>query len=184
MGLRGMVVSDEYNAPHSVSFRHSSNVHSHHNSHQARAQQHGPAHQQRHSFSAYNPTIDYSAYFGSPQNAEYTYRYDAFQGNADPGMYNSALQNTSSPQAASIYPSLGGQTIPHHVAEMRGQPGGIYYEYAAASRAPGSQYYFPTPQAMVYQPLTPQSPMQLPQIPHGPATLGDKKRELQVWESF
>ena len=70
---------------------------------------------------------------------------------------------------------------PSSVADMHRQQPGLFYDYGAASRPPGSQFYYALHQAMMYPPT--HSPMMTTQLPVGtsnPATLADKKRELQV----
>lgn len=57
---------------------------------------------------------------------------------------------------------------------MHRQPG-VFYDYGVANR-PGSQFFYPT-QTMMYPPSSMVTPQMQPAVP---ATLGDKKRELQV----
>ncbi|KAF5380963.1 hypothetical protein D9615_003970 [Tricholomella constricta] len=129
-------------------------------------------------FNGYPPP-EYNPYYATPPREPYVDYHQYGYGPTDPSVYGSpAMNNTSS---AGLYPGMPTPQVPHPsgvpVPDMhRAQPG-IFYEYGA--NRPPSQYYFPTPQPVMYsQPPPPpnHSPMVTSQIP---ATLMDKKRELQ-----
>ena len=61
----------------------------------------------------------------------------------------------------------------------------LYKEYSTGQAHPGSQYYYPTHQPILYPMIPSHSPMTTPQLSTTiPATLSEKKRDLQVWLLF
>lgn len=128
---------------------------------------HPPA--QRVAYGSY-PGTEYSSYYpGQSGQMDYGYSYPT----PDPSLY---LTSPVLPPAPSLaYTSAA--SPPMHMADPR-QQAGVYYDYPGAARM-GSPYFYPA-QTIVYHPSAP-SPM----LPHQnvggpPATLSDKKRELQV----
>ncbi|THH16351.1 hypothetical protein EW146_g4279 [Bondarzewia mesenterica] len=125
-----------------------------------------PMQQPRGPYNVYAQT-DYATYYsGQPSGREsyvdYSYPYDAYRGTPDPSLYASTSLGTAT-SPVNVYPS---------------QPG-VFYDYSGPARPPGSQFYYPT-QPMVYHAPPSHSPMLTPQLAASvPATLSDKKRELQ-----
>ncbi|KAG5642962.1 hypothetical protein DXG03_001844 [Asterophora parasitica] len=164
LALRGMAVEDDLQA---------------HQHRQAPPSPHhrGPPVQppQPRQFNAYPPP-EYNPYYANPPREPYVDYHHYTYGPTDPSAYASPAMNNASP--AGLYLGMPTPQVPHPSSDMhRAQPG-LFYEYGA--NRPPSQFYFPTPQAVMYsQPPPPQShsPMVAPQVP---ATLMDKKRELQV----
>lgn len=116
------------------------------------------------------PQPDYNAYYlaHAPEPyIDYQYGYS----HSDPSLYASPGMNAAS--SASLYPGVAPQ-VPHpgNVPDMHRTQPGIFFDYGGAQ--PASQYYYPTHQAVMYAPPTPMI------TPQTPATLADKKRELQV----
>jgi hypothetical protein len=140
-----------------------------------------PMPQSRAPYNTY-PQADYGGYYSNPPGREsymeYPYGYDAYRGTSDPSLYPSPGMSSTSPQ--SLYPGIAPQNLhPSSVADMHRQQPGLFYDYGAASRPPGSQFYYASHQAMMYPPT--HSPMMTTQLgTSNPATLADKKRELQV----
>jgi hypothetical protein len=128
-------------------------------------------------YNTYSQT-DYSTYYPSPPPArepyiDYQYTYDAYRGTADP-VYGTGMSGIS---PATIYTGVSPQPLhPDTVADLHRQQ---FYHYGAAARPPGSQFYYPTHQGMMYPPS--HSSMVTPQLAtSNHATLVDKKREFQV----
>ena len=168
LGLRGMAVEDDYhsNQPYRQ---------------QAQVRAPMPMQQNRGQYTGY-AQADYSAYYPNSNGMEYVYPY----GNTvDPSLYapSAGINNGAS---ANLYPGLSPQTMhPSAVADFNRQQSGLFYDYTGQARPPGSQYYYPTHQAMLYPPMPSHSPMPTPQLSSAtPATLSDKKRDLQVCCSF
>ncbi|TFY82620.1 hypothetical protein EWM64_g1389 [Hericium alpestre] len=165
MGLRGMAVEDDsFGASQQGSpYRQQASGNS---GSAAVPQIRGPPMPQpRGPYNGYAQT-DYGTYYAGPPSrrdnyVDYTYPYDAYRGTPDPSLYPSSSVSTGT-SPASVYPS---------------QPG-VFYDYAGPAR-PGSQFYYPaTP--MIYPHPPSHSPMLTPQLSSSiPATLTDKKRELQ-----
>ena len=169
LGLRGMAVADEYGTGHQASYRSVSMPQPH-----ATGATRGPqVVQTRPSFNAYT-AHDYASYYAGPSAMDYSYGYDTYRNNPDAAIYGSPATVNGATTASSMYPAVGSQDVR--------QPGNVYYDYAGSARPPTSQYYFTAPQAMVYHHAAPpHSPLTATQIPHAaPATITDKKRELQV----
>lgn len=84
--------------------------------------------------------------------------------------------------SANMYTGVSPQTMhANAVADFNRQQSGLFYDYTAQARPPGSQYYYPTHQTMLYPTMPSHSPMPTPQLSAAtPATLSDKKRDLQV----
>jgi hypothetical protein len=84
--------------------------------------------------------------------------------------------------SASLYPGLSPQTLhPNTMADFNRQQSGLFFDYTGQARPTGSQYYYPTHQAMLYPTMHSHSTMPTPQLSAAtPATLSDKKRDLQV----
>jgi hypothetical protein len=174
LGLRGMAVEDDYNP--SQSYRHQPAMSQGQPTPQVRAPP--PMQQSRGPYAGYAHQTDYSAYYPNSSGMEYVYPY----GNTtDPSLYaSSAGMNNGT--SANIYPGVSPQTIhPSAVADFNRQQSGLFYDYTGQARPPGSQYYYPTHQAMLYPTMPSHSPIPTPQLSAAtPATLSDKKRDLQV----
>lgn len=110
---------------------------------------------------------EYSPYYGNGNGAEYGYPY----GNtADPAIYAASANGGSN---GNMYPAAA--MHPNAVADYSRQQAGLYYDYP--------RHYYPTHQTMIYPSMP--SPMPTPQLSAAvPATLSDKKRELQVCGIF
>lgn len=123
---------------------------------------------------------------GRDSYADYSYGYEPYRSSSDPSMYSSPVNNAS---PSGLFPGVSSQTLHHgsSITEMHRQQG-VYFNFAgdfsAGARPPGSPYYYAGHQAALYSQPS-HSPMLTPQLPHNaPATLGDKKREMQVIHSF
>ncbi|KII88482.1 hypothetical protein PLICRDRAFT_110391 [Plicaturopsis crispa FD-325 SS-3] len=165
LGLRGMAVEDDYGVgQQNGQYRQGAVAPGQGNGVSARGPP--PMQQPRPPYNGY-PGADYSAYYSNQPGREPYMDYQYGYGTADPSLYGSS--NGTSP--ASLYPGVSPQTM-HPSA---GQQPGVFYDYAGQAR------YYPT-QAMMYPPS--HSPMMTPQLASAsPATLSDKKRELQVCTS-
>lgn len=133
-----------------------------------------PVQQPRAPYNAYGQA-DYSAYYSNPPTREpyidYQYGYDAYRGSTDLSVYSQA-NGMNGASASSVYSGT-----PQH---PNAQQSGLFYDYNGGARPAGSQFYYPTHQAVLYPPSA-HSPMLTNQLAN-PATLSDKKRELQVRE--
>lgn len=175
MALRGMVVEDDYGARQQQQQSQSSQPPPTQSN-----PQFGPPPPMPQPRGAYgNYPQDLGSYY-SMQTArepyvEYQYGFDAYRGPVDPSLYASPVLSNASP--AAIYQGMAQQSMSlNGVADIRQQPG-MYYEYGAP-RPNGSQYFYATPQAMMFP--TP-SPMLAPQVgPSNPSPQAEKKRENQV----
>ncbi|KAG7452473.1 uncharacterized protein BT62DRAFT_860382, partial [Guyanagaster necrorhizus] len=104
------------------------------------------------------PQPDYSGFYpnaaGRDSFVEYPYAYGAAP--SDPSLYASPhLANT----APTIFP---GHQAFNGMADIR-QQSAMFYDYSV-NRPPGSHFYYPAPQAMMYPPA--HSPMIPPQVPN------------------
>jgi hypothetical protein len=171
VALRGMVVEDDYGVGQQNGQHRQQMGQAQSSSHMA-----NPALPQiraphiRTPYNAYSQA-DYSAYYSNPPTREpyidYQYGYDAYRGSTDLSTYPANGMNGTS--ASGIYSGT-----PQHPS---GQQSGLFYDYNGVARPPGSQFYYPAHQAVLYPPPT-HSPM-LNQLTNH-TTLSDKKRELQV----
>jgi hypothetical protein len=163
LALRGMAVEDSYNGAQQNAQQSISGI---------PALQH-QVHQPRTGYHAYGQA-DYSAYYNNPPAREsyvdYPYGYDAYRTSSDPTLYPSSVTLAASP--SSVYPGVSSLTL-HPNAQ---QPG-VFYDYHGAAHPPSSQFYYPAHQAVMYPPA--HSPLPTSQLSN-PATLAEKKRELQV----
>ncbi|KAF7976321.1 hypothetical protein HWV62_7040 [Athelia sp. TMB] len=152
--LRGMAVEDDY------SYRQGQGQGQ--NAPQMRAPP--PMQQNRGPYNGYMQA-EYSPYYGNGNGVEYGYPYG---NNADPSLYAASANGGSN---GNMYPGVAPQAMhPNAVADYNRQQAGLYYDYP--------RHYYPTHQTMIY-PTMP-SPMPTPQLSAAvPATLSDKKRELQ-----
>jgi hypothetical protein len=173
LGMRGMAVEDDYTGQGN-SYR------------QANVSQHGQFSvpqiraplqvQARSPYSGY-PQPEYAAayYPGAPGS----FPYDAYRNGSDPSLYASspAIGAANSPQA--MYHGVGPQALhPHSVADLHNSQSAVFYDYSGSARQPGSQFYYPPHQALMYHAAPSHSPMLSPSVP---SSLTDKKRgELQV----
>lgn len=173
LGLRGMAVEDDYNS--SQQYRHQGIGSQGQPAPQARAPP--PIQQGRGPYSGYTQT-DYSAYYPNSSGMEYGYPYGS---NADPSLYGSSAGMANGASPASLYPGVSPQTMhPSAVADFTRQQSGVFFDYTGQPRPGGSQYYYPTHQAMLYPTMSSHSAMPTPQLSAAtPATLSDKKRDLQ-----
>ena len=113
---------------------------------------------------------DYTGYY-SGSGMEYGYAY----GNTGGDLY---ATSTGMANGASPYP------VSPAIGDFNRQQPSVFYDYSGQAR-PGSQYYFPSHQAMMYPTMPNHSPMPTPQLSAAvPATLSEKKRDLQVWISL
>lgn len=117
------------------------------------------------------PQPDYSGFYpnatGRDSYVEYPYAYGAAP--SDPSLYASPHLTNAAP---TIFP--GPQAF-SGMADLRQQTA-MFYDYSV-NRPPGSHFYYPAPQAMMYPPT--HSPMVPSQVPNNhPATSNEKKREL------
>lgn len=161
MGIRGMAVEEDYGGQ----YRQQGVV----SQGQSAAPVRGLVQQGRGPYSGYAQQ-DYTGYY-SGSGVEYGYSY----GNTGGDLYASSagMANGASPYPVS--PVIG---------DFNRQQPGVFYDYSGQAR-PGSQYYFPSHQAMMYPTMPNHSPMPTPQLSAAvPATLSEKKRDLQVWISF
>ena len=168
LGLRGMVVEDDYNSNQQYRQQAAGSQS------QPTLQVRVPMQQARGPYNGYAQT-EYSAYYPNSNGMEYAYPYT---NTADPSLYASAgLANGAS---ANMYSGVSPQTMhASAVADFNRQQPGLFYDYTAQARPPGSQYYYPAHQTIMYP--TMHSPMPTPQLSAAtPATLSDKKRDLQV----
>lgn len=169
LGLRGMAVQDDYETNQQYR-QQGGNI----QGQSASARGPPPMPQGRGPYNGY--AQDYSAYYPNGNGMEYAYPY----GNSpDPALYVASAGMANGAQAT-MYPGVSPQTMhPGAVADFNRQQAGMFYDYNGQARPAGSQYYYPTHQAMMY-PTMP-SPMPTPQLSAAtPATLSDKKREVQV----
>ncbi|TFK76422.1 hypothetical protein BDN72DRAFT_235259 [Pluteus cervinus] len=172
LALRGMAVEDDYSAQQS---RPPAATASH------LPPRGPPMPVPRGPYSGY-PQAEYAAYYSMPVGrdsyADYSYGYDAYRGPSDPSMYASPVVSNASPSG--LFPNVSPQGIhPNPAMPDVRQQAGMFFEYTAG-RPPGSPYFYAPHQAALYQQAS-HSPMMTPQLQHStPATLGDKKREMQV----
>lgn len=177
LALRGMAVEDDYSAQGKVPPQ--NGVPPSHPSSRA-----PPIPVPRGPYSGY-PQGEYSGYYsmlgGRDSYADYSYGYEPYRSSSDPSMYSSPVNNAS---PSGLFPGVSSQTLHHgsSITEMHRQQG-VYFNFAgdfsAGARPPGSPYYYAGHQAALYSQPS-HSPMLTPQLPHNaPATLGDKKREMQ-----
>lgn len=156
--MRGMAVEDD------SSYRHTQQPHKS----GGQPPRHPPA-SQRLAYGTY-PAPEYSSYYPAQSGqVEYGYGYPT-----DPSLYITSPVLQSSPAVG--YPTAG--SPPMHMGDPR-QQANVYYDYPGAARM-GSPYYYHA-QAVVYHPSAP-SPLVAHQAAgSAPATLSDKKREMQVY---
>ena len=193
VNFRGMSVGDDYNAANQnssyrapASMPQAQTVAPQSSAPQVRVP-HVVQHQSRPSFGGYTPQADYSAYYAGPPTIDYSYSYDNYRSNTDTSIYGSPVQSANTSNGPNLYPGLTPQTIhPHIHGDPHRPPAGLFYDFSASTRPPGSHFYYSPSQPIVYHtPTVPPSSMQSPviaQLP--PATLTDKKRELQVRSSY
>lgn len=159
MGMRGMAVEEDYAGGQ---YRQQGAV----SQGQSAARGPPPAQQGRGPYNGYTQQ-DYAGYYSNGNGMEYGYPYSNTGG--DPYASSAGMANGASP-----YP------VSPVVGDFNRQQPGVFYDYSAQAR-PGSQYYYPTHQAMMYPTMPNHSPMPTPQLSAAvPATLSEKKRDLQV----
>lgn len=176
MSLRGMTVGEDYSNQGSSYRQTAAMPQSQTAPAPVRAPQMMP-HQARPSFNGYNPQADYAAYYTGPSGLDYSYNYDTYRSNTEPTVFGSPAPANATPPAGSVYHGMATSAVHPVHAELRPATG-MFYDYSGSTRAPTSQFFYST-QPMMYAP--PHSPMQttaISQMP--PASLTDKKRELQV----
>jgi hypothetical protein len=176
LAIRGMVVEDEYSAGR-PQINSSQSMPAHGPNPQMRLPHNPQTH--HNPYGAY-PPADYTQYYngaGREPYMDYQYAYDAYRGPSDLPIYPSPGGVGAT---VNMYPNLSQQPLHHNAMvelQHRQQPG-VFYDYV--SRPPGSQFYYHAPQALIYPPSSHSSTL-TPQLPHtNPATLADKKRELQA----
>ncbi|THH10202.1 hypothetical protein EW145_g1509 [Phellinidium pouzarii] len=179
MGIRGMVVGDDYSSQGS-SYRSAAVMpQPQPAAPPVRAPHMMQPHQSRLSFSGYTPQADYTAYYAGPSGLDYPYTYDSYRSNPDASIYGSPVQASTTPPAANIYPGMTPPAVHPVHADMR-HATGVYYDFSGSARPPTSQFYYSAQPMMHYATAAPHSPMQsaaISQMP--PASMTDKKRELQ-----
>lgn len=166
VALRGMAVEDDHNIQQN---------HQHMASSQSMLHPRGPPMPQPRPYGGYP---DYNPYYAVPTGREhyidFSYGYDAYRGPTDATMYPSPGISGASP--GSLYPSAVPQGLHlNAVPDIHRAQQGVFFDYGAAAH-PSSQFYYPTHQPVMFSPPT-HSPMPVSQLP---ATLADKKREMQV----
>lgn len=124
--------------------------------------------QARTSYAGYPPT-DYGLYYnaGAARLDYPTYGYEAYRIASEPSLYAASPTVSQAAVSPNMYTGVGPQQL-HH--DIHTQQSGMFYDYAASTRALGSQYYYP-PQPVVYHGL-PHSPMV--------GSMQDKKHDVQV----
>lgn len=120
------------------------------------------------------PTTDFNPYFPVPSVREsypdYSYTYDAYRGPSDPLIYTSPVIGNGSP--GNIYNRMAPQGLhPPIMPDLRPQPA-LFIDYGATV----GPVYFSQHQPVIY-PQPNHSPMVGLQVP---ASMADKKREMQV----
>ncbi|KIY43536.1 hypothetical protein FISHEDRAFT_53279, partial [Fistulina hepatica ATCC 64428] len=162
--LRGMVVEDDFTA------------HPAYPGTSSQATRMPPLSQPRGPYNGGYAPAEYGTYYSNSATRDPYVEYPYAYGASDHSIYASSGMANSSP--AAVYPGLATPSLhPSTVPDMHRQQPNLFYDYNTG-RPPASQYYYPT-QAMMYAPTT--TPMLTPQIATStPATLGEKKRELQV----
>jgi hypothetical protein len=161
VALRGMAVEDDHNVQQNRQHITSSMPHPR-----------GPPMPQTRPYGGYP---DYNSYYAVPTVREpyvdFAYGYDVYRGPTDANMYPST---GASP--GSLYPPVAPQGLHlNAVPDIHRTQQGVFFDYGAAAHR-GSQFYYPIHQQVMYHPPT-HSPMMASQLP---ATLADKKREMQV----
>jgi hypothetical protein len=120
-------------------------------------------------YPAYSP--DYSAYYQNAptreQYMEYAYGYDAYRGSPERPLFANSGGMTGA-SSGNVYAGMSSQTL---------LPTAQHYEYGGSARPPGSPFYYPAYQNLMYSPA--HSPMLAAQLAT-PTSLSDKKREMQV----
>jgi hypothetical protein len=151
--LRGMAVEDDHDVQQTRQYQSVS---------------HGAPPMPPRPYGAY-PQADYNPYYAVPPRDPYT-DFSYGYGPTDATIYPSP----ASP--GSLYPPVGPQGMHlNTIPDIHRTQQGVFFDYGAAAH-PVSQFYYPTHQPVMYPPPT-HSPMTAPQVP---ATLADKKREMQV----
>jgi len=151
LGMRGMVVEDDYNTQ---------NIRQTNGSQSSVPHIRAPQLQGRSPYNAF-PQPDLSnAYYPSKCHVNRTSR--------------SVVDISVSPDSSgsqALYPGVGPQAM--YPPELHSPQSAVFYDYGAPPRPPASQFYYP-PQPIVY---AGHSPMLSPALPAG---ITDKKRELQT----
>ena len=174
MGLRGMSVGEDYNNQGS-SYRPATatNMPQAQTAPPARAPHMLKPHQSRPSFGGYGNPGDYQSYYSAPSNVDF-YSYGS---NSDASIYGSPAPTNATAAPGGVYAGMPTPAVHTVHPDMR-QPG-LFYDFSGSARPPTSQFYYSTQPLMHY--AAPHSPMQSTTISQmAPASLSDKKRELQV----
>jgi hypothetical protein len=155
VALRGMAVEDDHNVQQTRQYIATS-----------QSVPHGVPPMPPRPYGAY-PQADYNSYYAVPSvrdpYTDFSYGY----GPTDANIYPSP----ASP--GSLYPPVAPQGMHlNAIPDMHRTQQGVFFDYGT----PASPFYYPTHQPVMYQQPT-HSPMMAPQVP---ATLADKKREMQV----
>lgn len=183
--LRGMVVGDDYSNSQQSPYRQGIATMPQPQTAPPQANNRPPFqhHQSRPSFNTYTPQADYTAYYTGQTGTEYSYGYDSYRGNPDAMVYSSPAQTAGGVSAPSIYAGVTATPVhPHVQTDVHGQSTGMFYNFPGSPRPAGSQFYYSAPQPMVFHssapPHSPMQPTAISTMP--PASLSDKKREMQV----
>lgn len=185
--LRGMVVGDDYSNSQQSTYRQGIATMPQPQNIPPQSNNRPPFqhHQARPSFNAYNPQADYTAYYTGSTGGDYPYNYESYRSNPDGMVYGSPAQASGGVTAPSMYPGVAATPVHPHT-DVHGQSTGMFYNFPGSPRPTGSQFYYQAPQAMVFHSSAPpHSPMQATAISTmAPASLSDKKREMQVSAIF
>lgn len=172
MGIRGMTVGDDFNNQGSSYHPGTTGM--------PQPQTNAPPmrimqpQQTRPSFSNYSPQGDYTAYYAGPSGMDYSYSYGS---STDASAYGSPMMPSANPPTAGLYSGMAPQAV-HTVSSDMRPAAGVFYDFS--SPRPTSQFYY-SAQPLLHYAATPHSPMQSTAVsPMPPATLSDRKRELQV----
>lgn len=176
MGIRGMVVGEDYSNQNS-SYRQGTSMPQPQTAPPIRAPHMIQAHQARPSYGGYNPQGDYTAYYAGPSGLDYSYSYDTYRSNSDASIYGSPVPASATPPTANVYPGMAPSAMHPVHTDLRQGPG-VFYDFSGSTRPPPSQYYYSTQPVMYAAPHSPMQSTAIGQMP--PASLSDKKRELQV----
>jgi hypothetical protein len=161
--LRGMAVEDDFTVQHNRQHTTSSVPHPG-----------GPSVSQPRPYSGF---ADYNPYYTVPAVREsyvdFSYGYGAYRGPTDANIYPSPAIGAA--PLGSSYPPVAPQGLHSNVPDIHRTQQGVFFDYGATAHR-GSQFYYPMHQPVMY----PQPTHSLMIASQLPATLVDKKREMQV----
>jgi hypothetical protein len=111
------------------------------------------------------------AYYSNAATGDQYYGYDAYRGPADGSIYVLA-GNIATPSQTNFYNGVPPQQL------YTPQQSCVYYDHTGSPLPPGTYCYYPSPQTTMHSAT--HFPSQVP----GPATLLDRKHEMQVWRAL